>query len=302
MHDSSELDEQFTKSLTPRLGLVLGEQYIIPFKLTSPAGGAPKGMEVELVDIILKPGVMATWDSRRRHHTVTASQVHCVLVRVTLGAVRKRVLAQGMPPGVIALAPTSLPVALQFQGVTDHFALNQLPLTPGFARTLHKVQGQKKLAVVVYPEPGTSGAFAYCGLSRCPTMAGARLLSFLNDDPVWYKRSFAEIIDFTRLELLNIATRRLSLETMGGFTNDDVEDTTEEAEERLQMAMRLARIQCDCLLNGVGDPRKKKKPNAQPAVPVLGSTLAPALSGTRKAAAESQARNGKKKVHAQTRE
>jgi hypothetical protein len=291
VHDSPLLKEKLIQGLTPRLGLILGEHYVIPFKLTSPSGGAPKGMEVELVDIILKDTAKPVWDRRRRHFSITASQVRCVIVQATLGEVSRKVLSRGMPPGVIAIAPNNQPCKIAFNGVTDTFHLNQVPLTPGFARTLHKVQGQKKNAVVVYPEAGTSGAFAYCGLSRCPTMAGTRLLTFLNDDPVFYKRSPEEIIDTIRLELLNVATRRSSLTAFGRFDDDDVEDLTEDAEVRLQLSMRTAKLQCDCVVaNG---PRKKKQKTGQLA---SGSTLAPRVIHDPKDPADPRASKGKKKV------
>jgi hypothetical protein len=281
IHDSSKVEEKSLGSLTPRLGLMIGEQYTIPYKLSSPSGGAPKGMEVELVDIILKPGTTAQWDTRRRHHTVRAEQVHCLIVKATLGEVSKRVLAPGMPPGVLAISPDTKTCHLDFQGITDHFKLTQLPLTSGFARTLHKVQGQKKLAVVVYPEKGTSGAFAYCGLSRCPTMANTRLLSYVNGDPMFYKRTQAEIIDSIRLELLSIATRRVALTTFGEFDGDDVVDATQEFEDKLVLAKRNAILQCDCLIHSGGDPNKKKQKPLRPAPPVPVSTLAPSLPGAR---------------------
>jgi hypothetical protein len=298
LHDSPQLEEQLVHGLTPRLGLVLGEQYVIPFKLSSPSGGAPKGMEVELVDIVLKPGKSPTWDARRRHYTVVASKVYCVLVKATLGDVSKKVLAPGMPPGVLAIVPTMKACTLQFQGIKDTFYLTQVPLTPGFARTLHKVQGQKKTRVILFPESGTTAAFAYCGLSRCPTMAGMRLLSFLNDDPYFYKRGPSEVVDSIRLELLNIATRRESLASMGPFEGDDVENASEEVEERLRLALRHATLQCACLVNAVGNISKKKQKSGSGTAPALGSTLAPGLPGARKDAQEpSTKRSRKKKVH-----
>jgi len=137
------VQEKDLNDYTPHLGLILGQEYIMPVKGTPPELGLPKGMTVDLIDIVLKDEALVKWDEQLKVHFVKAQMVDHVVVKACLGNAATTQLLEGHPVGVSRLSTHSTSVNLEFGAKKEKsFRMVQLPLRSSMSCTVHKAQDQ----------------------------------------------------------------------------------------------------------------------------------------------------------------
>jgi hypothetical protein len=172
--------------------------------------GLVKSMWLKALDVLLTPDAVVSWDAQRHTHVVQAVHVKAIMVKLLLGPLAGKVLCPGLPPGVVALTPTTCAVTPTIRGMKYRCGVVQVAIVSNRCLTGHKMQGMTVPSVRLISfmkHPTTNRQWLYVACSRVPNLSGLYSEQPLPTLPrYWNKADLALDHEMARLHLMELET------------------------------------------------------------------------------------------------
>lgn len=198
---------------------VVGASYMVG-QNADVAKGIANGTICTLVDVILENDdkITTTVTKEGYHiHTVTATNVKCMIFQHSTKAWQEQLLFNSLPQGCFPVLPVCKKTFHQFggSGTRMQVKVTQLPVVLSKIVTGHKLQGQTVSHIVLANlqkhKNGSSG-WLYVVLSRVSSINGFFTLTRIPEDPRFYKPRLDVKKEMVRLREIELKTvKRLEL-------------------------------------------------------------------------------------------
>lgn len=204
---AAKVNQKNTGKLPDRVDMAVGMKAMVLLNLATEAEIA-NGTRGVIHDIIL--------DEREKPHTETNGTVNLQYppAMILFKPDRKTTIRfPGLEPGLIPITPTEAKFTVEAEnGQTYRILRRQYAMTPGYAFTDYKSQGQTIEYVIIdigKPPTGSLSPFGvYVALSRSRGRDTIRLLRNFDDNLFQHHPSEALRLEMVRLEALNTASKQ----------------------------------------------------------------------------------------------